>query len=66
LSAEALATFEALHFKRQSVGLTAAEEEQDALLAHAYERAILVRAKAAALLKERGHDISVLLEKPHD
>ncbi|WP_437682172.1 hypothetical protein [Sorangium sp. So ce131] len=52
---------EELHLKRQREGLTEAEEQEAASLARQYERAMLVRAQAAALLKQRGHDISCLL-----
>lgn len=52
---------EALHQKRQREGLTADENQTVALLVQQYERAMLVRAQAVALLKERGHDISSLL-----
>jgi hypothetical protein len=31
-------------------------------LIHEYERGLLIRAQAAKLLKDRGHDISGLLE----
>lgn len=58
-SAEALAE---LNFKQQSAGLTPTEKEQQSTLLRAYDRYMLVRAKSAALLKERGHDIAVLLK----
>ena len=51
------AELEALHIKRQREGLTEAESERAAALVRQYERHILVRAQAAVLLKERGHDI---------
>jgi hypothetical protein len=54
---------QALNLKQQRDGLTAAEEIESDGLIQEYERAMLVRAQAAALLKERGHDISVLLVK---
>jgi hypothetical protein len=50
-----------LNFKRQRDGLTAAEAEDAATLLARYERSMLVRARAAALLQERGHDISALM-----
>ena len=52
---------EALHLKRQRVGLTESEEQIAAALIRQYERAMLIRAQAAALLKQRGHDVSSLL-----
>lgn len=45
-----------LHAKRQREGLTEQEDQERAHLLRQYERAILVRAQAAALLHERGHD----------
>lgn len=56
-AAEALAE---LHRKRQRAALTDTERETMDSLVREYERAMLVRAKAAALLHERGHDISEL------
>lgn len=57
----AAARLEQLHLKRQREGLTEGEEQAAAALVREYERAMLVRAQATALLKQRGHDISVLL-----
>jgi plasmid stability protein len=54
---------EELHLKRQRQDLNPLEEEELAKLVRKYERTILVRAQAAVILKERGHDISVLLGK---
>jgi plasmid stability protein len=51
-----------LNYKDQSEGLTDAEERARGRLIHLYERAMLIRAHAAVLLKGRGHDIDVLLE----
>jgi len=51
---------EALNHKQQREGLTAAEEETLTRLAEAYDRFLLLRAEAAGLLQERGHDISSL------
>lgn len=61
LSADATARLETLNLKQQSEGLD--ESERDVLwqLVRQYERALLVRARAASLLKERGHDVSGLL-----
>lgn len=58
---EAAAQMEQLHLKRQREGLTRSEAETRATLVRQYERAMLVRAQAAALLKERGYDVSELL-----
>ena len=62
-SPEASARLEALHFKRQDEGLTETEQEIASQLVREYERAMLVRAHAAKLLKERGHDISGLVAR---
>ena len=61
LSAETAAQMEDLHLKRQREGLTEAEEETLNGLVRQYERTMLVRARAATLLKERGYDVSQLL-----
>ena len=61
LSAAAAARLEALHRKRQSEGLSDAESRTLTGLVRQYERAMLVRARAAALLKERGHNVAPLL-----
>src|SRR5262245_35248563 len=60
---EASSRLEVLHHKRQSGGLTVAEQETAAQLVRQYERTMLVRAHAAKLLKERGHDISGLVPR---
>jgi plasmid stability protein len=59
--ADAAQQLEELHLKRQREGLTEAEAQTTAALVRQYERAMLVRAQAAALLKQRGHDVSSLL-----
>jgi hypothetical protein len=58
---DAAQQLEELHLKRQRAGLTEAEAQTAAALVRQYERAMLVRAQAAALLKQRGHDVSSLL-----
>jgi hypothetical protein len=58
---EASQELEALHAKQRDQGLDAAEDAMRARLIHEYERAMLIRAQAASLLKSRGHDISSLL-----
>jgi plasmid stability protein len=61
LSQDALAHLESLHLKRQREGLTEVETQTLTGLMRQYELALLVRAEAAALLGQRGHDISELL-----
>ena len=51
---------ESLHLKRQRDGFTDAEAQQVAEFVRQYERTMLLRAQATAVLKERGHDISQL------
>jgi len=58
---EAAVQMEQLHLKCQREGLTGSEAETRAGLVRQYERAMLVRAQAAALLKGRGYDVSELL-----
>jgi plasmid stability protein len=60
LAAEAANQLEELHLKRQRESLTEAETQTLAALVRQYERALLVRAQAAALLHQRGHDVSEL------
>jgi plasmid stability protein len=64
LSQKAAAQLEALHVKRQSEGLSESEAQVLAELVGQYERSMLIRARAAALLKERGHDLSGLAATP--
>jgi plasmid stability protein len=61
LAAEVAAELENLHLKQQRESLTETEAETLAGLVRQYERAMLVRAQAAALLKQRGHDVSSLV-----
>ncbi len=53
---------EVLHDKRDCVGLTENESQQLVALLRRYERHMLVRAQAAALLRERGHDVTSIIE----
>jgi hypothetical protein len=53
---------EELHLKRQREGLSPSENDALAMLMKEYTRIILVRSRSAALLKQRGHDVSGLLE----
>jgi hypothetical protein len=52
---------EALNLKQQKENLTPAEKETLETLLLQYDRAVLLRAEAARLLKQRGHDVSGLL-----
>lgn len=52
---------EALNVKQQRQGLTTVEKQQLDQLVEELDRVVLLRAEAARLLKERGHDISTLL-----
>ena len=63
LSQETVEQLEELNLKRKREGLTKAEDTTAAALIHQYERVMLIRAEAAALLKQRGHDVSPLLRK---
>jgi len=55
---------ERLHLKRQQKGLSETEVQTLAGLVHQYEKHMLIRAQSAALLKQRGHDVSKLLSAP--
>ena len=61
LPAEAAERLEALHLKRQRESLAEQEDDEVASLTRQYERVMLVRARAAQLLNQRGHDVSSLL-----
>ena len=63
LTLEAAAELEDLHLKQQREGLTALEMQDQATLTQQYERAMVVRARSIALLKERGRDVSDLLHR---
>jgi hypothetical protein len=51
---------QALALKRQREKLTEAEQEETERLRQRHDRNMLIRARAAALLKDRGHDVSRL------
>jgi hypothetical protein len=51
---------QALFDKRQREGLTPPEQERTEQIVHFFEQSTLVRAKSAALLKERGHQLDSL------
>ena len=53
---------QALLLKRQREGLSPEDEAEAERLAQRQERVMLVRAQAAALLKERGQDVSDLIQ----
>lgn len=55
---------QALLDKQQLEGLNSEEQQMAQQLSHRYNRTMLIRAKAAVLLKERGYDISVLRQIP--
>jgi hypothetical protein len=60
----AAARLESLHLQRQRNGLNAEEEVERERLLRQYERAMLLRAQATAILAERGHDVGPLAPKP--
>ena len=53
---------QALLLKQQLEGLSPEEETEAERLAQRHERVMLIRAQAAALLKERGQDVSDLIQ----
>jgi hypothetical protein len=61
MSREASQELESLHAKQRDDGLSPAEDAARAKLIQDYERSLLIRAQAAKLLKERGHDVTGLL-----
>lgn len=52
---DAVERLQELNLKRQQEGLVEAEQQESDVLIRQYERSMLVRAQAAALLKQRGH-----------
>ena len=60
LPEESRERLEALNFKQQSEGLDSTGHTALEQLLHTYDRVMLVRAHAARLLQERGHDVSAL------
>ena len=62
LSAEKASAIEDLHAKRQHEGISASESETLATLMQEYTRTLLVRSRAAALLTQRGCDVSSLID----
>jgi plasmid stability protein len=63
LTDDVAARLEELQWKRQSSGLSSEEDEELSRLVSLYERRMLVRAQAAKLLHDRGHDVSPLLRE---
>jgi plasmid stability protein len=61
LAAEVSEELEALHLKQQREGLSDHEQQQLARLRRQYERHLLTRGQAIALLKQRNHDVSHLI-----
>ena len=64
LAADIATRLEDLHRKRQREGLTGNETQEAEVLVRQYERIMLVRAQAAALLKDRGYDVSEVARSP--
>ena len=58
MSREASQQLESLHLKQRDEGLSQDEDATRAMLIQEYERSMLIRAQAAKLLKDRGHDVS--------
>lgn len=57
LAAAKAERLEALHIKRQAVGLSESETNTLRALVKEYERSILVRSQAALILRQRGYDV---------
>jgi plasmid stability protein len=64
LAAKENTRMQALMLKRQSEGLSSNERDEAEKLLQRSERIMLLRAQALALLHERGHDVSALLQSP--
>ena len=64
LAAELARELETLHLKQQREGLTELESARCIELVRAYERSMLLRAHAVALLKTRGIDVSHPVVQP--
>ncbi len=58
LSPEQAERLEQLNLRQQREGLTPDEQQERDQLLRRYEQTMLVRAQAAVLLQERGHDVS--------
>ena len=68
MASEQVEQMEILNLKQQRGGLTPDERQALAQMLRRYEHVMLVRAKAAALLKERGYNVLSpdLLDPYHD
>lgn len=64
LAPEVAVRLEDLHRKRQQEGLSEIEKRTLADLIQQYEKTMLIRAQAAATLKQRGQDVRNLLSDP--
>ena len=58
---DVFAELQDLHLKQQRTGLTDGERNRAGELCVQYDRNMLVRARAAVLLKQRGHDVASLI-----
>jgi hypothetical protein len=63
-SLEGLNEIERLSSQQREAGLTAAANAQLQELLNRYDQAVLRRARAIALLKQRGQDVWPLLQQP--
>jgi hypothetical protein len=63
LPKDAASELEALHLKQQREGLTAQEKETAAVLLRRYDRAMVIRAQALALLNMRGQPVDEYLRR---
>ena len=61
LTGDASRELEALHWKRQREGLLSDEQQRAEELERLFDRIVLLRSQAAALLKQRGHEIAPLV-----
>ena len=61
-SRRSAAELERLHIQRQRKPLSAPERQRVADLLYCWQRHLLIRGEALALLKERGHDVSQLIK----
>ena len=61
LTGEASRELETLHWKRQREGLLSDEQQRAEELERLFDRIVLLRSEAAALLKQRGHDPTPLV-----
>ena len=61
LTGDASRELETLHWKRQREGLLSDEQQRAEELERLFDRIVLLRSEAAALLKQRGHDTTPLV-----